>query len=122
MRIVQRLLCLCLSVSLLTADLPVFALEDPGRSVPNAAQKTIAYKDVTGIAVYKQEGQKTVLQEHLPTQGAAVEDYLVLVKMKELPGFYAKIKEFVKEEGKLYLDLDCPGTADGKLRVLSKAA
>ena len=47
-----------------------------------------------------------------------MEDYLVLVKMKELPGFYAKIKEFAKEEGKLYLDLDCPGTADGKLRVL----
>lgn len=117
MRILQRLLCVCLSVSLLTASIPAFVLEDTGRSVQDTTQKAMVYKDVTAIEVYQQEGQKAVLQKSLPVNGTA-EDYLVLVKMKELPGFYANVKEVVLEEGKLYLDLDCPETGDGKLKVL----
>lgn len=74
------------------------------------AQELIEFKDIESIKLYKKENNEVVEEIEVNVLDFKLEDYVVEVTMKDLPKFYAEIKDTKIEDGKFILVLDYDNT------------
>lgn len=73
-------------------------------------QELIELKDIESIHLYKKENNKAVVENEVNVLEFKKEEYVVEVTMKDLPKFYAEIKDTKVEDGKFILILDYDNT------------
>ena len=74
------------------------------------SQELIEFKDIESIKLYKEENDNVVEEIEVNVLDFKPEDYIVEVTMKDLPKFYAEIKDTKIEDGKFMLILDYDNT------------
>lgn len=74
------------------------------------SQEFIEFKDIESIKLYKEENDNVVEEIEVNVLDFKPEDYIVEVTMKDLPKFYAEIKDTKIEDGKFMLILDYDNT------------
>lgn len=73
-------------------------------------QELIELKDIESIQLYKKENNKAVVEYEVNVSEFKKEDYIVEITMKDLPKFYAEIKDTKVVDGKFILVLDYDNT------------
>lgn len=74
------------------------------------SQELIEFKDIESIKLYKEENNNVIEEIEVNVLDFKPEDYIVEVTMKDLPKFYAEIKDTKIEDGKFMLILDYDNT------------
>ena len=74
------------------------------------SQELIEFKDIESIKLYKEENNNVIEEIEVNVLDFRPEDYIVEVTMKDLPKFYAEIKDTKIEDGKFMLILDYNNT------------